>query len=167
MVAGDRRAARADLRVDFRTRLLPTRMVLPATAAAILLGLVGWAVTADPDDLVRAAVGLVAVRSFFWVLWWFHSAGMGFGDVRLAALLGFALGYLGVGELVVGAYAGFLVFGLPGLLLAVVRRDRALLRSAFPFGRLRTAVPQPVMTPIRPRRVTAPCRRTWNASSRG
>ena len=120
--------------VDWRTRLLPTRLVLPATGAAILLGLVGWAVAGDPDDLVRAAVGLVAVRSFFWVLWWLHSAGMGFGDVRLAALLGFALGYLGVAELVVGAYAGFLVFGLPGLLLAVVRRDRALLRSAFPFG---------------------------------
>jgi leader peptidase (prepilin peptidase) / N-methyltransferase len=120
--------------VDWRTRLLPTRLVLPATGVAILLGLIGWAVTRDPDDLVRAFIGLVAVRSFFWVLWWFHSAGMGFGDVRLAALLGFALGYLGVGELVVGAYAGFLVFGLPGLLLAVVRRDRALLRSAFPFG---------------------------------
>ena len=76
----------------------------------------------------------MAVRSFFWVLWWFHSAGMGFGDVRLAALLGFALGQLGWGEVVVGAYSGFLVFGLPGLLLAIVRRDRALLKSAFPFG---------------------------------
>jgi leader peptidase (prepilin peptidase) / N-methyltransferase len=120
--------------IDWRTRLLPTRLVLPATGAAILLGLAGWAVTRDPDDLVRAAIGLVAVRSFFWVLWWLHSAGMGFGDVRLAALLGFALGYVGVGELVVGAYAGFLVFGLPGLLLAVVRRDRALLKTAYPFG---------------------------------
>jgi leader peptidase (prepilin peptidase) / N-methyltransferase len=120
--------------VDWRTRLLPVRLVLPATGVAILLGLVGWAITRDPDDLVRAAIGLVAVRSFFWVLWWLHSAGMGFGDVRLAALLGFALGYLGVAELVVGAYAGFLVFGLPGLVLAVVRRDRSLLKSAFPFG---------------------------------
>jgi leader peptidase (prepilin peptidase)/N-methyltransferase len=120
--------------VDWRTRLLPTRLVLPATAAAIVLGVLGWAVTRDPDDLVRAAIGLVAVRSFFWVLWWLHSAGMGFGDVRLAALLGFALGYVGVGELVVGAYAGFLVFGLPGLALAVVRRDRKLLKTAFPFG---------------------------------
>jgi leader peptidase (prepilin peptidase) / N-methyltransferase len=120
--------------VDWRTRLLPTRLVLPATGVAIGLGLIGWAVTRDPDDLVRAAIGLVAVRSFFWVLWWFHSAGMGFGDVRLAALLGFALGHLGVGELVVGAYSGFLIFGLPGLLLAIVRRDRALLKTAYPFG---------------------------------
>jgi leader peptidase (prepilin peptidase) / N-methyltransferase len=120
--------------VDWRTRLLPTRLVLPATGVAILLGLVGWAVTRDPDDLVRAAIALVVVRSVFWLLWWFHSAGMGFGDVRLAALLGFALGQLGWGEVVVGVYSGFLVFALPGLLLAIARRDRGLLKSAFPFG---------------------------------
>ena len=120
--------------IDWRTRLLPTRLVLPATGVAIVLGLVGWAVTRDPDDLVRAAIALVVVRSVFWVLWWFHSAGMGFGDVRLAAMLGFALGQLGWAEVVVGVYSGFLVFGLPGLLLAIARRDRALLKSAFPFG---------------------------------
>ena len=120
--------------VDWRTRLLPTRLVLPATGVAILLGLVGWAVTGDVDDLIRAAIALVVVRSVFWALWWFHSAGMGFGDVRLAALLGFALGQLGWGEVVVGVYSGFLVFALPGLLLAIARRDRGLLKSAFPFG---------------------------------
>jgi leader peptidase (prepilin peptidase) / N-methyltransferase len=120
--------------IDWRTRLLPTRLVLPATGLAILLGLVGWAVTRDPDDLVRAAIALVAVRSVFWVLWWFHSAGMGFGDVRLAAMLGFALGQLGWGEVAVGVYSGFLIFALPGVLLAVARRDRGLLKSAFPFG---------------------------------
>ncbi|MGH3335496.1 MAG: prepilin peptidase [Nocardioides sp.] len=120
--------------IDWRTRLLPTRLVRPATGVAIILGLIGWAVTRDPDDLVRAAIALVAVRSFFWVLWWFHSAGMGFGDVRLAALLGFALGQLGWGEVVVGVYSGFLIFALPGVLLAIARRDRSLLKSAFPFG---------------------------------
>lgn len=120
--------------IDWRTRLLPTRLVLPATGVAILLGLVGWAVSRDADDLIRAAIALVVVRSVFWVLWWFHSAGMGFGDVRLAALLGFALGQLGWGEVLVGVYSGFLVFGLPGLALAIGRRDRSLLKSAFPFG---------------------------------
>jgi len=120
--------------IDWRTRLLPTRLVRPATGVAILLGLVGWAVTREPDDLVRAVIALVVVRSVFWVLWWFHSAGMGFGDVRLAALLGFALGQLGWGEVVVGVYSSFLIFALPVLLLAIVRRDRVLLKSAFPFG---------------------------------
>jgi leader peptidase (prepilin peptidase)/N-methyltransferase len=120
--------------VDWHTKLLPTRIVLPATAYAVVAALLGWAATGETADLLRAALGLVVARSVFWVLWFVHSAGMGFGDVRLSALLGVALGHLGWAELVVGLYSGFLVFGLPGLLLAVVRRDRSLLRSAFPFG---------------------------------
>jgi leader peptidase (prepilin peptidase)/N-methyltransferase len=120
--------------IDWRTRLLPSRIVLPTTALAVLLGCLGWAVARDPDDLVRGLVGLLAVRSFYWLLWRVNATGMGFGDVRLAGLTGFVLGHLGWGELLLGTYAPFLVFGLPGLLLALARRDRALLKKAFPFG---------------------------------
>ncbi|MCM3513694.1 A24 family peptidase [Nocardioides sp. P86] len=120
--------------VDGHTRLLPSRLVLPATGALVLLALGEWVVTGEHDAVLRAGVGLLVARSLYWLLWAVHSAGMGFGDVRLAALLGLVLGRLGVAELVVGVYAGFLVFGLPGLLLALVRRDRALLRAAYPFG---------------------------------
>ncbi len=74
------------------------------------------------------------LRSVFWLLWWIHAAGMGFGDVRLAAVLGLALGYLGWGELLVGSYTGFLVFAVPGVLLALVRWDRSLLKASYPFG---------------------------------
>ena len=59
---------------------------------------------------------------------------MGFGDVRLSALLGFVLGYLGWAELLIGVYAAFLEFTLPGLVLAVVLRDRARLKAKVPFG---------------------------------
>ncbi len=120
--------------VDWHTRLLPSRVVLPATAYAIAVAVVLWLVTGDADNVVRATIGLVVVRSIYWLMWRIHSAGMGFGDVRLAALVGFSLGHVGWSELVVGAYSGFLVFGLPGLLLALVKWDRALLKTAFPFG---------------------------------
>ncbi len=120
--------------VDLRTRLLPRVVVVPATLAAIGYGLAAWALTEDPDPLVRGLIGLVAARVVFWLLWFVRSAGMGFGDVRLAALLGFVLAYLGWPEYAVGLYSGFLVFGLPGLVLALVRWDRSLLRKAFPFG---------------------------------
>jgi leader peptidase (prepilin peptidase)/N-methyltransferase len=109
-------------------------IVLPATAYALVAGVAGWPLTGDPGDLVRAAIGLVIARSVYWLLWFLHSAGMGFGDVRLAALLGFSLGHVGWPEFGVGMYAGFLVFGVPGLLLALVKWDRALLKTAFPFG---------------------------------
>jgi leader peptidase (prepilin peptidase)/N-methyltransferase len=59
---------------------------------------------------------------------------MGFGDVRLAALLGFALGHVGWAEFGVGMYSGFLIFGVPGLVLALVKWDRKLLKTAYPFG---------------------------------
>ncbi|GAA1475637.1 hypothetical protein GCM10009623_00830 [Nocardioides aestuarii] len=120
--------------VDWHTRLLPSRIVLPATAYALAVALVLWPLTGSADDLVRGLVGLVVLRSLYWLMWRIHSAGMGFGDVRLAALVGLALGHVGVAELLVGGYAGFLIFGLPGLVLAVVKWDRTLLKTPFPFG---------------------------------
>lgn len=120
--------------IDARTRLLPTRLVLPATGVAIVLGLVVALAQDDRDALVRAFIGLAVVRTIFWVLWWFRSSGMGFGDVRLAALLGFVLGYLGRAEVIIGVYAAFLEFTLPGLVLAAVLRDKARLKARVPFG---------------------------------
>lgn len=120
--------------VDLRTRLLPSRVVIPATVAVLGLGLLSWPLTGDPADLVRALIGLVVARSAFWLLWAIRRAGMGFGDVRLAALLGFVLAYRGWAELAVGLYAGLLLFGLPGLAVALLRRDRSLLKKAVPYG---------------------------------
>ena len=120
--------------VDLRTKLLPTVVLRPATLAAIGLAAVAAGAAGDWHAFVRAVVGMLAARTVFWVLWWIHSAGLGFGDVRLSALLGLDLAFLGWGELVTGTYASFLLFGLPGLLLAVVRRDRSMLRTGYPFG---------------------------------
>lgn len=120
--------------IDWRTRLLPRLLVLPATAGVVLV-VVGIVVTTGDTDLgLRALAAMLAARALFWVMWWLHSAGMGFGDVRLAALLGGALGAVGWAEAAVGIYAGFLLFGLPLLVLALVRRDRRELRVARPYG---------------------------------
>lgn len=120
--------------VDARTRLLPRLVVLPATAAGLLLLLVEWSAAQDTRVFVRAVVAMLVARSFFWVLWFIRQAGMGFGDVRLAALVGLALGRLGWDEWLVGLYGGLLVFALFGLGRAVVKRSRAALRQALPFG---------------------------------
>jgi leader peptidase (prepilin peptidase) / N-methyltransferase len=95
---------------------------------------VSAALEGDLDALVRAGLGAAAVFAFFFALWWIYPAGMGYGDVRLSAVLGLALGYLGWPELLVGVYGAFLVFSVSGLLVAVVRRERERLRSAYPFG---------------------------------
>ena len=120
--------------IDWHTRLLPRRIVVPATLAAIVVVTVVGLATGEREALVRALAGMLAARSFFWVLWWLRSAGMGFGDVRLAAPVGLVLGWVGWGALAVGLWVGFIAFALPALGLAVVRRDRALLKQSFPFG---------------------------------
>jgi len=120
--------------VDHRTRLLPSIVVLPATLVALVYGGIRWAATGDSDELVRGAVCLVLVRSIFWVLWFIRRAGMGFGDVRLSALLGCVLGYAGGVPLLVGLYSAFLLFAIPGLLFAIAKRDRSVLKRAYPFG---------------------------------
>lgn len=120
--------------VDHRTRLLPTVVVWPTFLGTAALVVVTALLAGDRDALVRAALGAVVVFAMFYVLWWIHPAGMGYGDVRLSAVLGLALGYLGWTEVVLGVYGAFLAFSVPGLLIALVRRDRSVLKAAYPFG---------------------------------
>lgn len=120
--------------IDWHTRLLPRVVVLPVTLAAIVLVTTVGLATGEREALVRALLAMVVARSFFWVLWFLRSAGMGFGDVRLAAPVGLVLGWVGWGALAIGLWTGFIAFVVPAVGLAVLRRDRAMLKRSFPFG---------------------------------
>ncbi len=117
--------------IDWRTKLLPTRLIIPAYLFLLPVLLVLALVTSDWSALWLALGAGVVVRGFYWLFWRFTRSGMGFGDVRLAGLIGLALGFLGWGELLVGVYAGFLLGALVGGVLAVAR---VLDRKSYPFG---------------------------------
>ena len=117
--------------VDWRTRLLPTRIIAPTYALVIGCVLIAWAVTGDTGDLTRAGIGWLISGAIFFLLWFVHPRGLGYGDVRLSGVLGIALGHVGWGELFIGVYAGFLIGGLGGLLLS---RLRIVERKDYPFG---------------------------------
>lgn len=57
---------------------------------------------------------------------------MGFGDVKLAPVLGATLGWVSVPSAVVGLLAGFMLGALVGVTLMVV--GRAGRKTALPFG---------------------------------
>lgn len=120
--------------IDWHTRLLPRVVVVPATLAAVVVVTAVGLATGERDALVRALVAMVLARSFFWVLWFVRSAGMGFGDVRLAAPVGLVLGWTGWGALAIGLWASFMLFVVPALVVLLARRDRSLLKRSFPFG---------------------------------
>ena len=117
--------------VDWRTRLLPTKVIAPSYAVVVALTLLAGVVSGDWDSVIRAGWGWLIAGGTFFVLWFVYPRGLGYGDVRLSGLLGIALGYLGWGELLTGVYAGFLLGGVGGLLLSVLR---IVDRKAYPFG---------------------------------
>jgi leader peptidase (prepilin peptidase)/N-methyltransferase len=117
--------------IDWRTKLLPTWLIARTYVGLVLLVLVCAVITRDWDDLMRAGIGWVGAGLMFFVLWYVHPRGLGYGDVRLSGILGIALGYVGTAELVVGIYAGFLLGGIGGALLSLAR---IVHRKGFPFG---------------------------------
>jgi len=120
--------------VDWRTRLLPRIVVLPTTGVLLVLLLLEGMLTGETHLLVRAVIAMLLARSFFWVLWFVKRAGMGFGDVRLAALVGLVLGRFGWDAWLLGLYGGLAVFALWGVGRALVKRSRTALRQALPYG---------------------------------
>ena len=86
------------------------------------------------DDLLRAGCwAWPRCSRFYFLLALIYPAGMGFGDVKLAGVLGLYLGWLGLGRgRQPAAFLGFLFGGVVGGALMVVRR--AGRKSQIPFG---------------------------------
>jgi leader peptidase (prepilin peptidase)/N-methyltransferase len=120
--------------IDWRTRLLPRRIILPALAGSVVTITASWALggfDGGTGTVVRTLVAGVAAFLVFFVLWFVYPRGMGFGDVRLSALLGLVLGHLGWSEWLVGLYGGFLLGAVIGGVLSLLK---VVDRKGYPFG---------------------------------
>lgn len=115
--------------IDLDLHRLPDRIVLPSyLVGAVLLGLA----SRDVGTAVRGLVAMAALWTFYYAIARLWPGGMGFGDVKLAGLLGLYLGWLGWSAVLIGTFAGFTAGALVGIgLLAAGRAGR---RTALPFG---------------------------------
>ncbi|MDQ1585889.1 MAG: leader peptidase (prepilin peptidase) / N-methyltransferase [Actinomycetota bacterium] len=118
--------------IDLDVKRLPNSIVLPSyVVGSVLLAAAAFA-NDDWWTLLRAGLGMVALYGLFFLLALVYPAGMGFGDVKLAGVLGLYLGYLGWAEVVTGGFLGFLFGGVVGGGLMILHR--AGRKSQIPFG---------------------------------
>ena len=122
--------------IDWKVHRLPTRLVYytlaGVTAGLAFASLVEW----DWKPLATAFAGAALFSGAYFLIWFLspRMLGMvvlGFGDVRLALVLGALLGWYGLEYVVYGALLGHLLAPIVGLGLCI--RERKL-RLSFAFG---------------------------------
>lgn len=118
--------------IDLDVRRLPDALVLPAIPVlAVAVAAHAW----DLGEwwvLARALLGGVALAGFYFIMWFAYPKGLGFGDVKVAVLLGVALGAVGWDALAVGAFLGPIVGGVAGI--AAIARHRSVKGVKIAYG---------------------------------
>jgi leader peptidase (prepilin peptidase)/N-methyltransferase len=118
--------------IDVDHKRLPDNIVLPSWGVLAVLLTIAAAASGDWDALARAGIGAAALFVLYFTLAFIYPAGMGFGDVKLALILGGVLAYLSWRAFAVGAFGGFLLGSLGGI--AVLVSGRGNRKTAIPFG---------------------------------
>jgi leader peptidase (prepilin peptidase) / N-methyltransferase len=108
--------------IDVEHRIIPNRIVLPATAVVLAANTAlqpspGW------------ALGALGASGFLFAAALAYPAGMGMGDVKLALLMGAALGKVVAVAMMVGMLAAM----IPGLYL-MARHGSKARKMGIPFG---------------------------------
>ena len=111
--------------IDLEHRLILNKLTYPAAALALVIGLL-----LDPGFVPEQVLAGLAAGGFFLVSALIYPAGMGLGDVKLAAVMGLYLGRAVAPAIFVALVLGVLV----GLVI-IARRGRAHGRKVkVPFG---------------------------------
>jgi leader peptidase (prepilin peptidase)/N-methyltransferase len=108
--------------IDLEHRIIPNRIVLPATVVVLVAN------TAR-DLSPEWAVAALAASGFLLAAALAYPAGMGMGDVKLALLMGAALGK----TVSVALMAGMLAAMIPGLFM-IARHGAKARKMGIPFG---------------------------------
>jgi leader peptidase (prepilin peptidase)/N-methyltransferase len=118
--------------IDVACQRLPHQLVVPAIGVSLVGFTTLAAVTGEWPALGRAAAGAGVLGGLYLALFALPGQGLGFGDVKLAVLLGGYLGWLGWPEVILGAALPWLVNGPVILVLLLTRRINR--KSSVPFG---------------------------------
>ena len=140
--------------IDFDLHIIPNRIVYPTIFVSVPLLAVAAAAEGDWGRLRHALIGAALAWLALLVIHLISPAGMGFGDVRLAFVLGLFLGWLSLRHVLTGMFLGF-------LLGAVIGVGLVLLEDPQPQGR------RPLRPVPRRRAPSWPCSSATRSSAHG
>jgi len=118
--------------IDLDTHTLPNSIVLPGYFVAGALFAAAGLIQGDYQGLIRAVIAGGGLFVLYFVIGLIKAGGMGFGDIKLAGVIGIYLGWTGWGALAIGGFAAFLFGGVYGIISILARRSGR--KSGIPFG---------------------------------
>lgn len=116
--------------IDIRLLLIPRRIVWVGFGVGIALIALTTLPTDHPEKFTESLAGAALYFGFLFITHLISPAGMGFGDVRLAAILGLYLGRIALMMTAVGLFISC-VFGV---IFGLAVRHASGGRRHFPFG---------------------------------
>ena len=118
--------------IDVERLILPKAIVWPLSVAVAALLVVAAAATGEWHDLLEGAVCAAGWFVVFYAMFAVSPRLLGFGDVRLAPVLGLALGWLGWRYVLLGFFAANLIGAVIGI--ALIASHRMSRRQQVPYG---------------------------------
>jgi leader peptidase (prepilin peptidase)/N-methyltransferase len=108
--------------IDFDLRRLPDAIILPSYIVTVILLLPAGAASANWYAGVRALTGMTALLMLYFALALAYPNGLGFGDVKLAGLVGLYLGWLSWNALFLTAVGSLLIACVGGTAVQMTRQ---------------------------------------------
>jgi leader peptidase (prepilin peptidase)/N-methyltransferase len=109
--------------IDIEHRLLPNRMIFPALGVVLVAQ-----IAVEPDRALEWILAGPAAAVFLALPLIIRRDAMGWGDVKLALLLGAIVGWQVFGAILVGCFA------MVPFAIAMLVRDRSIKGATLPFG---------------------------------
>jgi leader peptidase (prepilin peptidase) / N-methyltransferase len=108
--------------IDLEHLLLPKSIVYPTLGTLIVWLVVAAAYYDQWHRFLVAAMCAAIWFVVFWLLNFFSPRSLGYGDVRLSLVLGLALGWLGIGVVLIGFFAANVCGAIIGLTLIALKK---------------------------------------------